>query len=259
MNRFKSNNYLYDWISCIIPDRIYFGPIPNSDMMEQLIENKFNLIVNLTETPYIINNTPDITLLHFPIIDNSVPENIPEYCKFIVNLKRLYESDKIKMYIHCKGGHSRSSMVTVSLLFCIYNQELKEIINTVIDAHRSRVTIREIWKFKSPFNYKQFMFLCTIHKNVYINSNSDSKVYNWLSPKNIWVNNMNTLDDYVQCSITNGKPIQLFDLIKQNTYLLSRIKNTYLKKLTFIFEDKTVSDFYNYTFKNVREHLAIAF
>ena len=45
MNRFKKTSYLYDWISCVIPDRIYFGPLPNDYMIEQLKEKKFNLFL----------------------------------------------------------------------------------------------------------------------------------------------------------------------------------------------------------------------
>lgn len=246
MNRFKKTNYLYDWISCVIPDRIYFGPIPNEYMLEQLKEKNFNLIVNLTEKEYI----NDFRTIHYPIVDTSVPTNIFDYCKFIVDLKREYELGN-KIYIHCRAGHSRSSMVMVSLLFCIYNQELKEIINKVIDCHRSRVHIRDVWKYRSPFNYKQFMFLCMIHKNVYINIGGDSKMYNWLSPKNIWLNPHLNLNDCAK----EIPEFDLFDMIKQNKHLLQKIKKTLLKKLTFINEKQEVDTFYDHFFKNVREKI----
>ena len=248
MNRFKKTSYLYDWISCVIPDRIYFGPLPNDYMIEQLKEKKFNLIVNLTENTF---NTDSIRSIHYPIVDTSIPDDIHEYCKFIINLKQEYENKDNKIYIHCKGGHSRSSMVMVSLLFCIYNKELKDVINNVLECHRKRVNLREIWKYKSPFNYKQFMFLCIIHKNIYINIDSDSKIYNWLSPKNIWIDNC-TLDEYVN---ENKCTEELFGRILENKFLLHRIRNTYLKKLTFVFEDKQVGQFYDDFFKMIREKI----
>jgi len=142
-------------------------------------------------------------------------------------------------------------MVIVSLLFCIYNNELKHIINKVLECHRKRVNLREIWQYKSPFNYKQFMFLCIIHKNIYININSDSKIYNWLSPKNIWVDNC-TLDEYIN---ENKCTDILFNKIFENKFLLSKIRNTYLKKLTFIFEDKKIGQFYEEFFKALREKI----
>jgi protein-tyrosine phosphatase len=239
MNRFKKTSYLYDWISCVIPDRIYFGPLPNEYMIEELKEKKFNLIVNLTEK----NHDYDVKYIHFPIIDNSVPSDNIDYCKFIVQLKKEYENGA-KMYVHCRAGHSRSSMVIVSLLFCIYNYELKDLINKVISLHRSRVRLREIWKYKSPFNYKQFSFLCMIHKNVYINVGKDSKMYNWLSPKNILVKGT-TLEDCITKNLD-------FD-VKENQFLLNQIKKTYLKKLTFI--DENFGDFYNHFFKCLRENI----
>jgi len=212
-------------------------------MSEQLKEKKFNLFVNLTENDY----SESIRTIHFPIVDKSVPDDSQEYCKFILKLKKEYEKNT-KMYIHCLAGHSRSSMVIVSLLFCIYNLELKDVINKVITIHRNRIKLREIWKYKSPFNYKQFSFLCTIHKNIYINVGSDSKVYNWLSPKNIKVNDM-TLEEYFNIHFN---PFEVYDFIKQNKYLMTKLKQTLLKNLIFI--DKKADEYAEF-FKNVREVL----
>jgi protein-tyrosine phosphatase len=254
-NKFKKNSYLYDWISCVIPDRVYFGPVPNEFMFEQLKEKKFNILVNLTEYSY---NSEDFNIINFPIKDKCIPTNFFDYCKFILNIKNIYENNsENKIYIHCRAGHSRSSMVVVSFLFCVYNEELKYIINKVIEYHRNRVMLREIWKYKSPFNYKQFNFLCLIHKNVYINAETDSKIYSWLSPKNIKNNDYISLYDYVL--MINNFDTNIFEkclnFIKNNHYLSSRIQNTYLKKFTFIFENKEIANFYNILFKTVREKI----
>lgn len=249
MNRFKNTSYLYDWVSCVVPDRVYFGPLPNEYMLEQLKEKKFNLIINLTENAY---DDTSLRIIHYPITDKSIPTDMSDYCRFIVQLKREFEDKSTKMYVHCRAGHSRSSMVIVSLLFCIYNDEIKDIVNRVIEYHRNRVQLRDIWHYKSPFNYKQFMFLCTVHKNVYVNIGADSKMYNWLSPRNIWINKYATLDEYVNQhdSLSN-----LYELIKHDTYLLNKIKKTHLKKLTFLNENKEVDIFYDDFFKNVREKI----
>ena len=55
MNRFKKNNYLYDWISCVIPNRLYFGSQPNEHMLEQIKEKGFTVIVNVKEDGKQIN------------------------------------------------------------------------------------------------------------------------------------------------------------------------------------------------------------
>jgi protein-tyrosine phosphatase len=248
MKRFNKDSYLYDWISCVIPNRIYFGPIPNQYMIQQLVKNKFDLIVNLTDQTYEQTYEQTYKHINYPIIDKSVPSNVLEYCKFILLLKRHYEDDN-KIYIHCLAGHSRSSLVIVSLLFCIYNEELKYIINKVIQYHRNRVVLRNIWQVRSPFNYKQFSFLCTIHKNIYINVHTDSKMYNWLSPKNIKIHT-HSLDDVLDYFYPLDK---LTDVIQKNDCLMTKLKHTYLKKIIFISDNKEKAIFYNNFFKDMRE------
>lgn len=245
-NRFKSYSYLYDWISCVIPDRIYFGPIPNDYMIEKLIYSKFTVIVNVTET---FQDIPGIRTLHFPIVDNSVPEDIEAYCSFIFDIKRAFE-DGEKIYLHCLAGHSRSSMVIVSLLCSIFHMELKDIIKKVTEYHRNRVMLREVWKFRSPFNYKQFTFLCMIHKNIYINIDSDSKVYNWLSPKNIWIDPQHTLHDLVNEFVGD---VCVEKILRSHVYLLSKLRQTHLKKLIFISPDMAMNLFYERLFTSLRD------
>ena len=258
MNRFKNTSSLYEWISCAVPDRVYFGPLPNEYMLEQLKKNRFNVIVNLTENLDSYDISDDIRLIHYPIVDNSVPKDMSDYCRFVVQLKHEFDEKANKIYIHCRAGHSRSSMVMVSLLFCIYNDELKDIVNKVIECHRNRKRLRDIWRYRSPFNYKQFMFLCAVHKNVYVNIGADSKMYNWLSPKNILVNGYMTLEEYVNKQDEINLVPNLYDIIKNDTYLLYKIKKTYLKKLTFLNENSETDTFYDNFFKKVRERIITA-
>jgi len=255
--RFKKYSSLYEWISCVIPDKIYFGPMPNDFMLHELYVNKFTTIVNVTENAYFNPYHPyppdggGLEVIHFPIEDTSIPDNNMEYCIFIMKLKQLYDS-RTKMYIHCLGGHSRSSMVVVSLLFCMYNEELKDIVNKVIRYHRNRVKLRDIWQFRSPFNSKQFSFLCMIHKNIYINLDADSKVYNWLCPRNICDEKI-SLHDYLK---DGGDDIQYcLDILWKNSWMFERIRNTYLKKMIFVTHDSVLSLFYENFFKSVREML----
>lgn len=254
--RFKKHSSLYEWISCVIPDRIYFGPMPNEFMLHELYLKKFTTIVNVTENAYFNPYPPDdgggrVDILHFPIEDTSIPDNSIEYCTFIMKLKQIYDSGS-KMYIHCLGGHSRSSMVVVSLLFCMYNEELKDIVNKVIRYHRNRVKLRDIWQFRSPFNYKQFSFLCMIHKNIYINLDADSKVYNWLCPKNICDDKI-SMHEYLK---GGGNDIQYcLDMLWKNSWMFERIRNTYLKKMIFVSDNPILGFFYDNFFKSVREML----
>ena len=94
---FEEEDSLYDWISCVIPDRFYFGPFPNQRMMNRLIREGFTLIINLTypteqELYHIVPSPPGFPLrpvhtLHFPIPDHSPPESAESYCEFITTVK----------------------------------------------------------------------------------------------------------------------------------------------------------------------------
>ena len=145
---FTESDHLYDWISCIVEQRIYFGPFPNQVMADQLFKEKFNLIVDLTmpgeEPPYYC----PVEYHAFPIVDNNFPVCTASYCRMITFLKMQFTIGK-KIYIHCRGGHGRSSM----------------------NKWRKR---------RSPFNYDQFIFLTKVHKNIYLNLYRPNKYYNWM-------------------------------------------------------------------------------
>jgi len=255
MNRFKKNSYLYDWISCVFENRLYFGFLPNENMAEQLEKEGFNLIVNVTENPYYCNG---IRMMHYPIVDNYVPTDNLSYCKFIFSLKKEVENISNKIYLQCQGGHGRSSLVMTSLLCTLYpSLELKDVMNNVTELHRNRVMLRDIWRHKSPFNYRQFTFLCMLHKNIYVNIESDSKMYNWLSPRNILLKeekNKISLEDYfTQIKVIDKK--EAFTLLKANVTFIFRLRHTCLKKLVFIHSDKHVEKFYNEFFTSMREEI----
>ena len=179
---FSENDHLYDWLSCIYPNRIYFGPFPNQLMISSLVEEGFNLIVDLTipeeellyYCPYPLQYYP------FPIHDNSFPSCNISYCHFITQLKVQFRLGK-KMYIHCRGGHGRSSMTCVSLVMSLFSYDLRQSIEYVNDSHNQREVLRNKWrKRRSPFNYEQFVFLTRMHKNIYLNLFRGNKYYHWL-------------------------------------------------------------------------------
>jgi hypothetical protein len=245
MKRYNENCILSDWISCVIPDRIYFGPLPTDCMIQHLKNDRFTTIVNVTEDPH------EHQTIHFPIKDNSIPTDTNAYISFILSLKKVYQNSSNKMYIHCKGGHSRSSMVVVSLLCCIYHQEMKHIVNKVIKCHQTRINLRTVWRHKSPFNYIQYNFLYCIHKNVYININASQNAYSWLSPKNIWIDKHTLYDKSVHMK---SYDTELYETVQNNTFFMHKLKRTYLRNLIFMYHHKSVS-FYNIFFKSIREHL----
>jgi hypothetical protein len=179
---FSQNDYLYDWVSCIYDHKIYFGPFPNQVMAERLIDEGFNVILNLTmpdeEPPYFLPYF--VRYYFFPIQDNSFPVCGLSYCSMISRIKKEFASGK-KIYIHCRGGHGRSSMTCVSLVASLFSYDLRRAIEYVNESHNQREVLRNKWrKRKSPFNYDQFIFLTKMHKNIYLNLCRPNKYYQWL-------------------------------------------------------------------------------
>lgn len=190
MYSFKVEDDLYDWISCLHKDKLYFGPFPNQLMIDKLIEEKFDVIVNLTmDDEEVLKHTEDKDVIgykvsknkyiSYQIKDNDVPLCPISYCSFILKLYDLYKNNK-KIYIHCRGGHGRSGMVSTSLMLVINpEQNIKDTIDDVNKSHINRVILRDKWKNKNtPFNYNQYSFLLKIHRNIYININN--RYYLWL-------------------------------------------------------------------------------
>jgi protein-tyrosine phosphatase len=204
MYTFKTTENIYEWISCLIKDKLYFGPFPNQHMIDSLLKENFDVIVNLTmddenifaddfndsndsdndnsdkkEEQTQTYKVPKNKYISYQIKDNDIPKCPLSYCSFITKLKELYIRDK-KIYIHCRGGHGRSGMVSVSILLSIFQEKnIKDTIEFVNQSHINRIILREKWKTKkTPFNYTQHLFLLKIHKNVYISN--INKYYNWL-------------------------------------------------------------------------------
>ena len=181
MSAFQAEDHLYDWISCLLTDHLYFGPFPNQAMMDRLGKEGFTVILNLTipgeEGVYYLPEGVDY--MSYPIPDNRFPLCIPSYAKMITRLKYRCLTDKV--YVHCRGGHGRSGMTCVSIIYSLLPYDLRESIAIVNQSHNERGVLRNKWKKRnSPFNYEQFTFLSRIHKNIYINMNRPNKYYHWL-------------------------------------------------------------------------------
>jgi hypothetical protein len=261
MYLFKENDNVYNWISCLIPNRIYFGPFPNQLLIDKLLKENFDLIVNLTcedEIIYndiinkdnIVYNITKKNYINFPIKDNEIPDCLLTYCNFIHKLKEYFSEGK-KLYIHCRGGHGRSSMICVSLLYLIsmgptYNNECNffNIIKAINISHNNRQNIRIKWKKRNmPFNSKQYFFLLKIHKDIYISVNNyKNKFYQW-----IYIKEPVIYKDFVFPSLfdlfleENIDFKEKYEIITQ--YFVKKLKNkdvnykfqlTYLRKFTII-------------------------
>ncbi len=270
---FKKDDFLYNWISCLVKDRIYFGPYPNLEMINHLKKEKFTYIIDLTngceEESYLTNNKEskenELSYIHFPIQDHNIPYCATSYCNFIVRLKTIYQSGN-KLYIHCRGGHGRSSMVATSLYYILYDIDLKTAIESVSQFHNDRVNLREHWKSKKmPINYNQFQFLKKIHKNIYINMKNYNKYYHWLYWNGSFESDNMKYDDFYDffrnSKLTNDEKMEsishfYINRFKENKEFECKMQLTFLKKFILTdSEDPLYAEVYQNSLKNARETL----
>jgi len=272
MYLFKEKDKLYNWISCVIPNKIYFGPFPNQLLINTLLEEKFDLIVNLTfddeliyndnKNDNVIYNLPKKNYLHYPIKDNDIPSCITSYCKFVKRLKNELCNDK-KIYIHCRGGHGRSGMLCTSLLSVINrSSKLTDIIYHVNIVHNNRQNIRQKWKKREmPFNAKQYLFLLKIHKDIYISIHRNN-FYQWLySKESVYYNEFkfqSLFDLYLYENIDNYQRYKIF-----YNYFFEKLKNkenecklylTYLRHFSITdCDNKDFCELVNHVLCDIRE------
>jgi hypothetical protein len=268
---FKEEDNLYEWISCLVKDSIYFGPYPNKIMTQRLISEQFDYIIDLTngsEEDSYISELLDVTTptyIHFPIQDHSIPYCTSSYCNFIIQLKSYIKENK-KIYIHCRGGHGRSSMTSISLYYLLNNINLKTAIETVTASHNERINLRDHWKSrKMPIHYIQFQFLNKIHKNIYVNMKNYNKYYYWLYWNGLYEEDNTFYKDPYDFFKHSKQSLEkkehsLFSFyinrFKENKELVCKLHLTFLKKFILTdSEDEKYTEIYQGMLTKVREEL----
>ena len=155
-----------DRSSYFIKDKALFGSFPTQDSVNELENEGVRYFINLTFndeskiTPY----TTKYTAISYPIIDRYVPTDWQSYAKFIIKVSYIIRNLKMedRVYIHCKGGHSRSGVVVASLLCYMFRLNPTESLEQTTKFHSNRSVMRDKWrKLGSPQTYRQKSF---IHK-----------------------------------------------------------------------------------------------
>lgn len=143
-------------ISFLIQDLLYFGPYPDTDIITFLETKGVDLIIDLT-TP--LDNLPpyktSIKHLPFPILDGETPEDSIDFFNLLTRIiLKLYQ--KKPVYIHCKGGHGRSGLVSACVLWAYYNITPKKSLEIVTHSHRLRKDMKPKWrKVQCPHSFRQ--------------------------------------------------------------------------------------------------------
>lgn len=181
-----------DLLSCFFENLGYFGSYPNEELIQLLEKEKVSYCVNLTQKE---ENLPKYkfsgTIISYPINDGSVPENFDTFLALIYNMANILEN-KHKIYIHCRGGHGRSGLVSACILCVMLNMHPKDAIECVTHAHSIRHNLKSKWKNMScPHQKNQKFWINKMFHPIYI-ENNQINVFN-----KIYQNIFNTFQTFI--------------------------------------------------------------
>lgn len=169
------SNYFYK-------DQGLFGSYPTQEDINELEKVGINLFVNLTTDEENLNKYSSTkNIINFPIKDTKIPDN--NY-KFVILI--LYISDYIKrggkLYIHCRGGHGRSALLSACLLCKLENITPQESIYKITNSHNQRIKMNEKYRgITVPNSRIQRFYLMKIFEPLYFSKNYKNSEKNGFS------------------------------------------------------------------------------
>lgn len=159
--------------SPFLNDQAYFGCYPNKEQFTELVNEGFTYFVDLTtlrerrlfsfDYSLHISKYDNLSYLNFSIIDNNVPVNQELFLEFISFLSNLIQQKK-KIYIHCKGGHGRSSLIVASLLCNLFLYSPSKAFSMTKECHEKRFDLKEKYRgISCPQLYSQRKYIIDIY------------------------------------------------------------------------------------------------
>jgi hypothetical protein len=147
-----------------ITKKALFGGYPNHNTLTELQQEGVTWFVDLTNsnekntTTYSdkVNNW-----VNYPIKDGDVPKNKKKFMIFLILIQLILESLKPgeKIYLHCRGGHGRTSLVIACFLGFALNLPSQTSLNLARTLHNNKQPLNSKWLNKWPLNLKQRMFV----------------------------------------------------------------------------------------------------
>lgn len=167
---------MLNFCSPFLNDVAYFGGYPNNDNFNELVENGFEYFVDLTtlrerqrlEFDYsqVIPKYKNLYYINFSIVDNNIPSNPKLFLEFIRYLTNIIQSNK-KVYIHCKGGHGRSSLLVSALLCYIFFYPPTKAFHLTKICHERRHNLKEKYRgIQCPQLFSQRKFVIETFKSI---------------------------------------------------------------------------------------------
>jgi len=133
----------------ILEGRVVFGPYPSIQLLQELEENDFTMIVDLThpsDEPY--GYKTDIKRVSFSIQDRGAPENTKKFYKLVRKIFKHIRKEGRKVYIFCIGGHGRSGTLIACMLGVIEVDSgnpnaCRDALNLTRKAHSKRKVMKD--------------------------------------------------------------------------------------------------------------------
>lgn len=114
---------------------------------------------------------------NYPISDRGTPDDTISFAKLIVKYCDIIFGLKMNelVYIHCRGGHGRSGMLSTCILIFLYKINPARAINMITEFHSKRPNLSTRWKRDDkngkniePFIRSQKMFIHYFFKPIYM-------------------------------------------------------------------------------------------
>ena len=147
------------FLSKFYKNNCYFGCYPSKTQFQSLIENGFNVFLDLTtlkekdmlnyvyEYDIVNHHHDNIHYINYSIVDNRPPVTTKqEYMAFLIKLEKLINNKNNKIYIHCRGGHGRSSLIVSSLLTYLNGYPTSKSFLLTKELHDNRQDLKEKYK-----------------------------------------------------------------------------------------------------------------
>lgn len=162
--------------SFFIEKKALFGGYPSHNQIIELQEEGVTWFIDLTNSneknikvySHLVKNW-----INYPIKDGHVPEDKKKFMIFLLILQMVIESLKPgeKMYLHCRGGHGRSSLVIACFLSMVFNISPFDSLILTKEYHSLRPNLKPKWLVGWPLNLQQHKFVEVFFSSLYFYSN----------------------------------------------------------------------------------------
>lgn len=161
--------------SFFIEKKALFGGYPNHYQILELQNEGVTWFIDLTHS-----NEKNIKVysdlvdnwINFPIKDGSIPSDKKKFTIFLILIQMVLESLKPgeKLYLHCRGGHGRSSLVIACFLGHTFGLSAIESLALARQLHSTRPNLKSKWLTRWPLNQKQRNFVENFFGTFYLYS-----------------------------------------------------------------------------------------